>query len=132
MTAKKGTKLYFMCLIHPWMQAKVDVTLSRVVDRAVIARALAAAGALALVRLAPGAVRGDAAAADVDYWVAAVPTTWNIVPERARRDHGHADRPARTRSSRRSSTAATAADWRKPLPNAPRVERRRPADPRAR
>lgn len=24
-TAKKGTKLYFMCLIHPWMQAKVIV-----------------------------------------------------------------------------------------------------------
>jgi uncharacterized cupredoxin-like copper-binding protein len=24
-TAKKGTKLYFMCLIHPWMQAEVDV-----------------------------------------------------------------------------------------------------------
>jgi hypothetical protein len=25
-TAKPGTKLYFMCLIHPWMQAVVDVT----------------------------------------------------------------------------------------------------------
>jgi uncharacterized cupredoxin-like copper-binding protein len=25
-TAPKGTKLYFMCLIHPWMQAEVDVT----------------------------------------------------------------------------------------------------------
>jgi hypothetical protein len=24
-TAKKGTTLYFMCLIHPWMQAKVIV-----------------------------------------------------------------------------------------------------------
>ncbi len=24
-TAKKGSTLYFMCLIHPWMQAKVDV-----------------------------------------------------------------------------------------------------------
>jgi hypothetical protein len=24
-TAKKGTTLYFMCLIHPWMQAKVVV-----------------------------------------------------------------------------------------------------------
>ena len=24
-TAKKGTQLYFMCLIHPWMQAKVQV-----------------------------------------------------------------------------------------------------------
>ncbi len=24
-TAKKGTELYFMCLIHPWMQAKVQV-----------------------------------------------------------------------------------------------------------
>jgi plastocyanin len=24
-TAKKGTTLYFMCLIHPWMQAKVQV-----------------------------------------------------------------------------------------------------------
>jgi uncharacterized cupredoxin-like copper-binding protein len=24
-TAKKGTQLYFMCLIHPWMQAKVLV-----------------------------------------------------------------------------------------------------------
>jgi hypothetical protein len=24
-TAKKGTKLYFMCAIHPWMQAKVIV-----------------------------------------------------------------------------------------------------------
>ena len=24
-TAKKGTHLYFMCLIHPWMQAEVDV-----------------------------------------------------------------------------------------------------------
>ena len=24
-TAKKGTELYFMCLIHPWMQAKVKV-----------------------------------------------------------------------------------------------------------
>ena len=25
-TAPSGTKLYFMCLIHPWMQAEVDVT----------------------------------------------------------------------------------------------------------
>jgi hypothetical protein len=25
-TAKPGTKLYFMCLIHPWMQAVVNVT----------------------------------------------------------------------------------------------------------
>ena len=25
-TAKAGTKLYFICLIHPWMQAEVDVT----------------------------------------------------------------------------------------------------------
>ena len=25
MTAKKGTTLYFMCAIHPWMQAKVIV-----------------------------------------------------------------------------------------------------------
>jgi uncharacterized cupredoxin-like copper-binding protein len=25
-TAKPGTKLKFMCLIHPWMQAEVDVT----------------------------------------------------------------------------------------------------------
>ena len=24
-TAPKGKKLYFMCLIHPWMQARVDV-----------------------------------------------------------------------------------------------------------
>jgi hypothetical protein len=24
-TAKKGSELYFMCLIHPWMQAEVDV-----------------------------------------------------------------------------------------------------------
>ena len=24
-TAKKGTTLYFMCAIHPWMQAKVQV-----------------------------------------------------------------------------------------------------------
>lgn len=24
-TAKKGTQLYFMCLIHPWMQAKLQV-----------------------------------------------------------------------------------------------------------
>ena len=24
-TAAKGKKLYFMCLIHPWMQARVDV-----------------------------------------------------------------------------------------------------------
>lgn len=24
-TAKKGSELYFMCLIHPWMQAKVKV-----------------------------------------------------------------------------------------------------------
>ena len=24
-TAKKGSQLYFMCLIHPWMQAKVQV-----------------------------------------------------------------------------------------------------------
>jgi hypothetical protein len=24
-TAKKGSELYFMCLIHPWMQAKVQV-----------------------------------------------------------------------------------------------------------
>lgn len=25
-TAPAGTKLYFMCLIHPWMQAEVDVS----------------------------------------------------------------------------------------------------------
>lgn len=25
-TAPAGTKLYFICLIHPWMQAQVDVT----------------------------------------------------------------------------------------------------------
>ncbi len=25
-TAPKGTTLYFMCLIHPWMQAKLVVT----------------------------------------------------------------------------------------------------------
>lgn len=25
-TAPSGAKLYFMCLIHPWMQAEVDVT----------------------------------------------------------------------------------------------------------
>jgi hypothetical protein len=25
-TAPAGTKLYFMCLIHPWMQGEVDVT----------------------------------------------------------------------------------------------------------
>jgi hypothetical protein len=25
-TAPAGTKLYFLCLIHPWMQAEVDVT----------------------------------------------------------------------------------------------------------
>ena len=25
-TAKPGTKLYFMCLIHPWMQAVLEVT----------------------------------------------------------------------------------------------------------
>jgi len=25
-TAPAGTKLYFMCLIHPWMQAELDVT----------------------------------------------------------------------------------------------------------
>ena len=25
-TAKPGTKLYFICLIHPWMQAELDVT----------------------------------------------------------------------------------------------------------
>jgi hypothetical protein len=24
-TAKKGTKLYFLCAIHPWMQAKIIV-----------------------------------------------------------------------------------------------------------
>jgi hypothetical protein len=24
-TAKKGTQLYFICLVHPWMQAKVQV-----------------------------------------------------------------------------------------------------------
>ena len=24
-TAKKGTTLYFLCAIHPWMQAKVIV-----------------------------------------------------------------------------------------------------------
>jgi plastocyanin len=24
-TAKKGSQLYFMCLIHPWMQAKIQV-----------------------------------------------------------------------------------------------------------
>ena len=25
-TAPAGTKLYFICVIHPWMQAEVDVT----------------------------------------------------------------------------------------------------------
>ena len=25
-TAPAGTKLYFMCLIHPWMQAELDVS----------------------------------------------------------------------------------------------------------
>jgi hypothetical protein len=25
-TAPAGTKLYFICLIHPWMQAEIDVT----------------------------------------------------------------------------------------------------------
>src|SRR5213079_3492946 len=24
-TAKKGSTLYFMCIIHPWMQSKVEV-----------------------------------------------------------------------------------------------------------
>jgi plastocyanin len=24
-TAKKGSKLYFMCLIHPWMEGRIDV-----------------------------------------------------------------------------------------------------------
>ena len=52
--------------------------------------------------------------------------------QRPRRDHGHAGRPAPTRSSRRSSTAATRANWSKPMPNAPTLERRRAARSRAR
>src|SRR5438045_9792855 len=39
-----------------------------------ITRALAIAGALALYMAAPAAARVR------DYWVAAVPTSWNIVP----------------------------------------------------
>ena len=24
-TAKKGSELYFICIVHPWMQGEVDV-----------------------------------------------------------------------------------------------------------
>ena len=50
-------------------------------------------------------------------------------PERPRRDHGHGRSRRRSRCSRRSSTGATRPNWRKPVPNAPRGERRRPPDP---
>ena len=73
-----------------------------------------------------------------DYWVAAVPTSWNIVPERARRDHGHA-------RSRPSDAVFPTVVYRRFTPrlaagrsaNAPRssadgLADPRPADPRPR
>jgi FtsP/CotA-like multicopper oxidase with cupredoxin domain len=78
-----------------------------------ITRALALAGALALCTAAPAAARVR------DYWVAAVPTSWNIVP------NGHdaimdmpverADAIFPTVVYRRYSRG-----WRQPLPNAAR------------
>ena len=66
-----------------------------------------------------------------EYWVAAVPRDLEHGPERARRDHGHALRPGRRRSSRRSSTAATRRAGSTPLPqHAARLEQPEP-DPRA-
>jgi FtsP/CotA-like multicopper oxidase with cupredoxin domain len=77
------------------------------------ARVLAAAGALAFFSL----LAGVAQARTIDYWVAAVPTTWNIVP------NGH-DAIMGTPVSPADSIFPTVVyrryspKWRKPLQNA--------------
>jgi FtsP/CotA-like multicopper oxidase with cupredoxin domain len=78
-----------------------------------LARALAAAGARALLFAAPSAARVR------DYWVAAVPTTWNAVPNGRDAIAGAVVSPAdsifQTVVYQRYS-----ANWRKPIANAPR------------
>jgi FtsP/CotA-like multicopper oxidase with cupredoxin domain len=75
----------------------------------------AACAATAVLMLAPGT---SAHAATRTYWVAAVPTTWNIVPNEKDGIDGMMFTPAETVMPtvvyRRYS-----AHWRKPLPNAP-------------
>ena len=78
-----------------------------------ISRALAIAGALAFSAAAPAHARVR------DYWVGAVPTTWNIVP------NGH-DAIMGTPVEATDSIFPTVVyrrfsrDWSRPLPNAPR------------
>ena len=78
-----------------------------------ISRALALAGALALFTAAPAAARVR------DYWVAAVPTSWNVVPNGRdaimNMDVDRADTIFPTVVYRRYSRG-----WGKPLPNAAR------------
>jgi FtsP/CotA-like multicopper oxidase with cupredoxin domain len=76
-----------------------------------LTRALALAGALALSAAAPAAARVR------DYWVAAVPTSWNVVPNGRdaimNMEINRADTIFPTVVYRRYSHG-----WRKPLPNA--------------
>jgi FtsP/CotA-like multicopper oxidase with cupredoxin domain len=78
-----------------------------------IAGALATAGALALAAAAPAQARV------IDYWVAAVPTTWNIVPNGIDAIHGEAIAPTDaifpTVVYRRYTR-----NWQRPLDNSPR------------
>jgi manganese oxidase len=79
------------------------------------------AGALALgvVSLTGGATAGSPRGRTIDYWIAAVPVTWNVVP------NGR-DAITNTPVPREDSVMSTVVyrrfspNWRKPLANAPR------------
>jgi len=63
-----------MCIIHACLPRKVKVVRRTRMRRGVLLGALVLAAGLALISAAPAGAR------TIDYWVAAVPTSWNIVP----------------------------------------------------
>ena len=124
-TAKKGTTLHFICLIHPWMQAKVVVQLAAALRRRALVACLALAGALASPDRRPGrrARASTTGSPPCRRRGTSCPTgttrSWACRSTRS------------TRSSRRSSTAASRAHWRRAAGQRAARQRRRPADPRA-
>ena len=108
---------------HPSVDAGGDrrqLSLGRTIRQ--IARAAVVAGALAIgvICLTGGAAAGPPAGRTIDYWVAAVPVVWNIVP------NGR-DAITNTPVARADSVVPTVVyrrfgpNWRKPLPNAARA-----------
>ena len=119
---RRARRCCFICLIHPWMQAKVDRhARTAALRRRALVGGLALAGAVGLLTAAPGRrararLLGRRRADDVEHRA-----------QRARRDHGHGRRRGRRGVPDRRLPPLHARAGGAPWRNAPRAERRRAA-----